>query len=370
MRSQFKIFIIIGAISLFFACASTPVPIYHTIQIESFEGGTVYPDNSIDILDGDSLELVFTPDNGFVIDDVIIDGKSIGSVNTYSFENIHNAHYAEIIFRDEVVCLVLSVGGVKGLAHIGAIQALKKMDINPDFVYGNSMGALIGSLYVSGPDENIQDRYTTLMLKYEKKTKEVATSAGISGGLLGGLAMLFVSGGTLGWETLAGSLAAGTLSAGAVDKIDNKRLRDVLNNYLNNLMFQDLILPFGTSYQVQQDQGLEFIFVNKGDVSLAVGNSINNPYIFQNTSLKEIDPGADRMAAIPVQDAYNMFNPDRIIVINVTAISPVYTEIVDCEVVEIKIPYGEVGFSAFEGKGEEYTKVIQLGYNTVFNFFK
>ncbi len=35
MRSQFKIFIIIGAISLFFACASTPVPIYHTIQIDA-----------------------------------------------------------------------------------------------------------------------------------------------------------------------------------------------------------------------------------------------------------------------------------------------------------------------------------------------
>lgn len=38
-------------------------------------------------------------------------------------------------------CLVLSVGGTKGVAHIGAIDALKAKGIDIDCIYGNSMGS-------------------------------------------------------------------------------------------------------------------------------------------------------------------------------------------------------------------------------------
>jgi len=46
--------------------------------------------------------------------------------------------------------LVLSGGGVKGLAHIGVIRVLDSLGVRPDFVIGSSMGAVIGALYASG----------------------------------------------------------------------------------------------------------------------------------------------------------------------------------------------------------------------------
>ena len=46
--------------------------------------------------------------------------------------------------------LVLSGGGYKGVAHIGAIKALEEYDIIPKFVSGTSAGAIVGSLYAAG----------------------------------------------------------------------------------------------------------------------------------------------------------------------------------------------------------------------------
>lgn len=46
--------------------------------------------------------------------------------------------------------LVLSGGGIRGIAHIGVIRALEEMDINPNQIAGTSAGAIVGALYASG----------------------------------------------------------------------------------------------------------------------------------------------------------------------------------------------------------------------------
>lgn len=54
--------------------------------------------------------------------------------------------------------LVLSGGGVRGMAHIGAIKALEEHGIFPDIVSGSSAGAVVGALYCHGysPDEMME----------------------------------------------------------------------------------------------------------------------------------------------------------------------------------------------------------------------
>ena len=46
--------------------------------------------------------------------------------------------------------LVLSGGGVKGVAHIGLLKALEEHDIYPDCISGCSAGAMVGALYAAG----------------------------------------------------------------------------------------------------------------------------------------------------------------------------------------------------------------------------
>ena len=51
--------------------------------------------------------------------------------------------------------LVLSGGGARGIAHIGALQVFKEKGIVPDMMSGTSSGALVAALYASGmePEE-------------------------------------------------------------------------------------------------------------------------------------------------------------------------------------------------------------------------
>lgn len=46
--------------------------------------------------------------------------------------------------------LVLSGGGVRGVAHIGVIKALEEHDIYPSHIAGTSSGAIVGALYAYG----------------------------------------------------------------------------------------------------------------------------------------------------------------------------------------------------------------------------
>jgi len=48
------------------------------------------------------------------------------------------------------VCLVLSGGGARGIAHIGVLEALEDLKIPIDCIAGTSMGAVVGGLYASG----------------------------------------------------------------------------------------------------------------------------------------------------------------------------------------------------------------------------
>ncbi|MBO0341872.1 patatin-like phospholipase family protein [Flagellimonas profundi] len=48
------------------------------------------------------------------------------------------------------VGLVLSGGGAKGLAHIGALKVIEEAGVKIDYIGGTSMGAIVGALYASG----------------------------------------------------------------------------------------------------------------------------------------------------------------------------------------------------------------------------
>src|SRR5450631_4322686 len=48
------------------------------------------------------------------------------------------------------ICLVLSGGGARGIAHIGVLEVLENLKVPIDCIAGTSMGAIVGGLYASG----------------------------------------------------------------------------------------------------------------------------------------------------------------------------------------------------------------------------
>ncbi len=63
----------------------------------------------------------------------------------------------EEVKRAPKIGVVLSGGGAKGLAHIGALKVIEEAGIEIDFIAGTSMGAIIGALYASGYSANDLD---------------------------------------------------------------------------------------------------------------------------------------------------------------------------------------------------------------------
>src|SRR6202789_5424 len=48
------------------------------------------------------------------------------------------------------ICVVLSGGGARGMAHIGVLKILEELKVPIDCIAGTSMGAIVGGLYASG----------------------------------------------------------------------------------------------------------------------------------------------------------------------------------------------------------------------------
>lgn len=54
--------------------------------------------------------------------------------------------------------LALGGGGARGAAHIGVLRVLEQEGVKPDIIVGNSMGAIVGSLYCAGvPLDRIEE---------------------------------------------------------------------------------------------------------------------------------------------------------------------------------------------------------------------
>jgi NTE family protein len=52
--------------------------------------------------------------------------------------------------RQKRIGIALGSGSARGIAHVGILQALRDLDIEPDIVCGSSIGALVGAAYLSG----------------------------------------------------------------------------------------------------------------------------------------------------------------------------------------------------------------------------
>ena len=73
-----------------------------------------------------------------------------------------------MIERSKRIGLVLSGGGIRGMAHIGLIKAMQERNIEANSVAGSSIGALIGALYANetSTDEMLQFFKETPLFKY------------------------------------------------------------------------------------------------------------------------------------------------------------------------------------------------------------
>ena len=71
---------------------------YYTIKATAGAGGSISPSGNVSVREGGDQTFTITPDKGYAVSNVKIDGKRIGAVKSYTFKNVRRTHTIEVIF--------------------------------------------------------------------------------------------------------------------------------------------------------------------------------------------------------------------------------------------------------------------------------
>lgn len=269
----------------------------------------------------------------------------------------------------ERTCLVLSVGGPSGVAHLGAIEAVRSAGITIDCVAGNSMGALVGGLYASAPEANTTKRYLAFARAYVAASKDATANGGAVGALTG----LMLAGAT-GGAALPLFAGGGLAGASSVAEADHGRMVGTLHNAYSGMNVEDAKLRYGfaTYFLRIGATGIAIERVGTGRMADAVGKSIANPLIFPGIDPKRtgvLDPGVDRVSSTPLDDTCAGLPHDEgpsgthftLLAINVSG-RPAYYGDRRCRVVEVMVDPGSVSAKAMFFFGPDYERALAVGY--------
>ena len=106
--------------------------------------------------------------------------------------------------REKTLGFALGSGGSRGIAHIGFLQAMEEAGIEPDYIAGCSMGAIVGAVYAAGKSiDEMQAAAKKLRLL------DIIAPTGGKGGLF-----------------------------------DTRKIRKLLTSLIGDIKFSDLKIPF------------------------------------------------------------------------------------------------------------------------------
>lgn len=77
-------------------------PVTYTITASAGPNGSISPSGSVTVNQGSNKSFTITPNSGYSIDDVLVDGSSVGAVSSYTFTNVTQNHTISATFKAEV----------------------------------------------------------------------------------------------------------------------------------------------------------------------------------------------------------------------------------------------------------------------------
>lgn len=167
--------------------------VYLTFTAYAGEGGSISPEGRVRVKRGDTVTFTITPDEGYAIDDVLVSGRSVGPVDSCTFEDVKIAKAVQVTFRKKMPPVgeamhfqfkaIAGEGGTIDPSGITFVRAntepvYKDFTIIPDdgyhildvLVNGESVGAVSTYHFVA------DNMFNTIEASFESDTPPTSTS--------------------------------------------------------------------------------------------------------------------------------------------------------------------------------------------------
>ena len=77
----------------------SPTPATHTITVTVGVGGSVSPRGTVSVADGENVSFTITPDSGYAIREVKVNGSDVGAVSTLALPNVREDYTLYVVFQ-------------------------------------------------------------------------------------------------------------------------------------------------------------------------------------------------------------------------------------------------------------------------------
>jgi hypothetical protein len=129
----------------------------HTITATAGSGGLITPSGTVTVNYGGSQTFTITPNAGYKIMDVVVDGTSVGAVNTYTFNNVTANHTIASSFSNKyTITATAGTGGI--ITPSGAVTV--NPGVSQTFTITPNTGYYIDIVRVDGVSVGAITTYT------------------------------------------------------------------------------------------------------------------------------------------------------------------------------------------------------------------
>jgi len=160
----------------------------YTITATAGAGGSINPAGNVNVTHGSNQSFAITPNTGYEIEDVKVDGVSIGAVSTYNFTNVTTNHAIHATFRLKSYTIVVSanppaggtITGAGSYDHGDTVNLVAAANEDYEFINWTENGVQVSA----------NDAYSfmatanrTLVANFRLKTYTITATAGAGGSI-------------------------------------------------------------------------------------------------------------------------------------------------------------------------------------------
>ena len=160
-----------------------------TITASAGANGSIAPTGEVVVNEGANQSFTITPDTGFQVADVLVDGNSIGAVTSHTFTNVTANHTIAVSFAANTFTITASAGANGSIAPSGAVVVNE--GANQSFTITPNTGFHVADVLVDGISVGAVTSHTftdvvanhTIAASFAANTFTITASAGANGSI-------------------------------------------------------------------------------------------------------------------------------------------------------------------------------------------